>query len=183
MPQIRNAQLTATRQGSEVLLTVTYDVTFSAESAAPGPYQRRVKIYGHPSLSSNEALTIFSSDWIPYTWTAKRPRSEFIGGPLVPVTIGCVVSVEPTMQSVSPRRGTNEVVLPAESVRVPPGTRFADLMRSTLDQVGKFFIRLASRSRYDSLFDFQPDAAHIAALPEPIGRYIQQLQAGAVDLR
>jgi hypothetical protein len=190
MPQIRNAQLafgtagdvaTATtltpEPGEYVKLVVTYEVSFSAESAAPGPYRRKVSLTGYATpLTFSEALTSFAPEWTPYRLVASYPRKHFGSGVLAPATVGCVVAIEPTMASVSPKMATNQLVLPGASVRVPPAARFAEFIRGSLDAIGRFFIRVSSRERYDSMFRFEPDAAHIGALPQPLSRYIRQLQ-------
>lgn len=181
MPSITNPRMTLTKAGDVVTVTVTYDVSFlGSEMAHELVFMEQITVAGAVSPYNKflgEPL-IKTQDTVSYERTHAIKRHNFIGGPLVPVTVQCLIKITP-QGMINAVRSTNEAQLPGETVRSPFSAVLMDFVRKSLDQIGQFVIRLSSKERYDSLFDFKPDAAHISALPEPLQRYIQELEAGA----
>ncbi|MBL8152537.1 MAG: hypothetical protein JNM70_00015 [Anaerolineae bacterium] len=179
MPAITNPTMTLAQSGGVVTVTVTYDVSFlSSEVASPLVFMEQITVAGAVAPYNKflgEPLNK-TENTVSYQRTHAIERRNFVGGAIVPVTVQCLIKITP-QGMINAVRSTNDAQLPGETVRSPFAARLMDFVRKSLDLVGQFFIRLSSKTRYDSLFDFKPDATHISALPEPLLRYIQELEA------
>lgn len=179
MPAITNPQMTLAQAGGVVTVTVTYDVSFlGSEMAHELVFMEQITVAGAVSPYGKFLGQPLhkTQDTVSYQRIHMIERRNFIGGPLAPVAVQCLIKITP-QGMINAVRATNEAQLPGETVRSPFSAILLDFVRKSFDLVGQSCIRLSSKARYDSLFDFKPDAAHIGALPEPLQRYIQELEA------